>query len=37
MKDKQCIKCEHLFDCPGKPTNRECLHYKERKSDGKSK
>lgn len=35
MRGKECIKCEHLFDCPGKPTDRECLHFKERDNERK--
>lgn len=32
MKDKQCMKCERLFECKGKPEgSKECLQYKERK------
>lgn len=36
-KDRTCIHCERLFDCPGK-VNRDdlCVLYKERK-DGRTK
>ena len=31
-KDKECITCEHIFECKGKPENvKRCLNYKERK------
>lgn len=30
-KDKECITCEYIFDCKGKPENvKQCLRYKER-------
>lgn len=30
-KDRECIHCEHFFDCEGKPENVErCLMFKER-------
>lgn len=31
MKDRNCIKCEKFFECPGKDTKAPCLHFKERK------
>lgn len=31
MKDKECLKCEHFFECKGKEDNKPCLHFKERK------
>ena len=31
-KDKECVKCEYIFDCKGKPDGViRCLKYKERK------
>lgn len=35
-KDKECIHCEHFFDCPGKPENvKLCINFKEgKKQDG---
>lgn len=33
MKDKECIHCERLFDCKGKPTKEPCLMFKSRHSD----
>ena len=42
VKDKDCIKCKHFFECEGKPeiidkrkTNL-CLSYEEGKKDGRS-
>lgn len=33
-KDKECLHCEHFFDCKGKPEHVErCLNFKERKKD----
>jgi len=30
-KDKECISCEHIFECKGKPDEvKRCLKYKER-------
>ena len=29
-KTKECIKCEHFFECAGKDTDNPCLHFKER-------
>lgn len=30
-KDKECITCEYIFDCKGKPDDvKRCLKYKER-------
>ena len=30
-KDKSCVRCIHIFSCPGKPENVTlCLNYKER-------
>ena len=37
VKDRECIKCERFFDCEGKPSSKPCLHYKERKDNGKDK
>lgn len=35
-KDKECITCEYIFDCKGKPENvKQCLRYKER-ANGRS-
>ena len=33
MKDRECISCERIFDCKGKPTNEPCLCYTPRKKD----
>lgn len=37
-KNKECIHCEKLFDCKGKPRKVDlCLHFTERKQeDGRS-
>ena len=33
-KDKECIHCEHFFDCAGKPKEvKLCLNFKERKDE----
>ena len=33
-KDKECIRCEHFFDCAGKPKEVNlCVNFKERKED----
>ena len=30
-KDKECIMCEHIFECPGKPESVNlCIEFKER-------
>lgn len=35
-KTKECLSCEKLFRCKGKPEEIErCLHYVERKKDDK--
>ena len=37
MFSKECIKCEKMFDCVGKESDKPCLHFKERdgvKKDG---
>lgn len=32
--DKECMTCEHLFECEGKPDETEqCIKYKERKGE----
>lgn len=38
-KTRECIRCERLFECEGKPTEKACLHFKERKDvkDGRKK
>ena len=31
-KDKSCVRCEHIFNCKGKPEGVFlCLNFKERK------
>lgn len=31
-KDRNCLHCEHFFDCEGKPAQvKDCINYKERK------
>ncbi len=38
IKDKDCIECERLFRCPGKPQEVEfCLHFLGRGKDNDSK
>jgi hypothetical protein len=33
-KDRECLHCEHLFDCEGKPHEVEqCINFKERKNE----
>ncbi len=34
-KTRECIKCEKFFECKGKDSDKPCLHFKERKNDGK--
>lgn len=30
-KDRECIRCEHIFDCKGKPQEvKQCINFKER-------
>lgn len=36
MKDRECIHCERFFDCAGKPTDRPCILFKERKQERKN-
>lgn len=37
-KDKECVTCEHIFDCKGKPENVKCcLNYKERENGKQTK
>ena len=31
MKDRECIMCEKIFDCKGKPNKKPCLSFEERK------
>ena len=31
IKDRECVKCEKLFDCKGKPKGIKCVCFKERK------
>lgn len=37
-KDRNCIHCERLFECKGKPIEvNQCLQFKERREeDGRS-
>ena len=35
MKSKECIKCEMVLDCKVKPTDKPCLHFRERKDNEK--
>lgn len=30
-KDKECIKCEKVFDCKGKPKGIACVNFEKRK------
>jgi hypothetical protein len=33
-KDRECIRCEYIFDCEGKPQEvKRCIKFKERKDD----
>lgn len=35
-KDKECVYCEKLFDCKGRPRHIDkCLNFRERKKGGK--
>lgn len=35
-KDRNCRKCEYLFDCKGKPPGVDlCIRFKERKKYGR--
>ena len=30
-KDRECVRCEHIFDCQGKPHEvKQCIRFKER-------
>lgn len=31
VKDRECIKCKHFFDCAGKPKGARCIKFEERK------
>ena len=31
VKDRECIKCEKFFDCKGKPENKICIYFEQRK------
>ena len=34
MKDRECLTCEKVIDCPGKREGvKECLFYKPRKKE----
>ena len=38
-KDRNCVFCEHIFDCKGKPpTVKLCVNFKERRrsNEGRS-
>ena len=30
VKDRECIKCKHFFDCAGKPKGARCIKFEER-------
>lgn len=31
-KDRECVRCEYIFDCQGKPQEvKQCIRFKERK------
>lgn len=31
-KDRECARCEYVFDCKGKPQEvKQCIRFKERK------
>lgn len=40
-KDKECLRCDKFFDCPGKPKEVDgrrktlCIRFEERKKYGK--
>ena len=42
-KDKECLRCERFFDCPGKPKEVDgrqktlCIMFEERKKYGNKK
>ena len=37
-KDTECVYCEHIFDCKGKPEiGKPCLNFQERKKEDKNK
>lgn len=36
MKTKECMHCELLFDCAGKPTKNPCLQFKKRNKGSES-
>lgn len=33
VKDRECIRCEKIFDCKGKEKGKMCLWLKERKHE----
>lgn len=34
VKSMECIRCERLFECAGKPRNALCVNFKERNHGG---
>ena len=32
-KSKECIHCQHFFDCQGKDKGKTCLQFVERKNN----
>lgn len=38
VKNRDCIHCEKIFDCKGKPREvKLCVNFVERKKDGREK
>ena len=35
MKTKECIHCEKFFECQGKPDERPCVNFVDRKGEKK--
>lgn len=35
MKTRECVWCEFVLDCKGKPTNKPCVNYKPDKDKPK--
>lgn len=34
MYSRECATCEHVLDCKGKPSEKPCLCYKDRRKGG---
>jgi hypothetical protein len=34
-KTKECIYCKRFFECKGKPSDKPCVNYEDRRKDGR--